>query len=224
MRIASLIPARSSSKGLPGKNLLNVFGEPLIVWTIRASLESGVIDDTLVSTEDEDIANCAMASGAGVIQRPASLSEDETPTWKVVRHAMEFLDQSAVLPDLMVLLQPTSPLRTAAHVAAAVKAYPGTGTLVSVTRNEFHPFKSLVLDAEGQPVPVGRWEDLERPRQLLPDSFRPNGAIYIVPTNQVNWPGLVEPPITLFLMDAESSVDIDTAEDLELAVRSLAKR
>jgi len=111
-RVLALVPARGGSKGLPGKNIADLGGRPLIAWSIAAALECTAIDRVVVSTDDDAIAAAAQACGAEVpFMRPASLAADDTPSHDVVCHALDTLDDDI---GIVVLLQPTSPLRTSA--------------------------------------------------------------------------------------------------------------
>lgn len=105
---AAVIPARGGSKGIPRKNLVPLFGKPLLLWTIEAAQASKILGAILVSTDDEEIAAVASRAGAEVIERPAELATDEAPTDPVILHA---IDHSRYDPEYVVLLQPTSPLR-----------------------------------------------------------------------------------------------------------------
>ncbi|HAS1172129.1 TPA: acylneuraminate cytidylyltransferase family protein, partial [Enterobacter cloacae] len=117
----ALIPARGGSKRLPDKNIKLLNGKPLIAWTIIAARESGLFDDIIVSTDSENIASLAKKFGANVpFIRPQNLSDDTATTAEVVRHAVDFIQQAEkVSIDIICLLQPTSPLRTATHIKEA---------------------------------------------------------------------------------------------------------
>ncbi len=112
-RVIAVIPARSGSKGLPGKNIKPLCGKPLICWTIQTALKSRFIDELIVSTDSQEIADIAIAAGASVpFLRPISLASDTTPTIEVIEHALDYFRAQAVAPfDYLVLLEPTSPLR-----------------------------------------------------------------------------------------------------------------
>src|SRR5437764_11026274 len=120
----ALIPARGGSKGIPRKNLAPVAGKPLLVWTIEVARAAASVDRVVVSTDDAEIAETARSARAEVLERPVELAGDETPMAAVVRHAVE-----ALAPEIVVLLQPTSPLRTARHVDEAVSLLDGDGVV-----------------------------------------------------------------------------------------------
>ena len=121
-RVLGLIPARGGSKGLPGKNLAPLHGRPLIAWTIAAARSSGFVDDVVVTTDDEDVARVALAEGARVpFRRPARLATDEASMNDVIAHALDELSREGDEYRWLLLLQPTAPLRTVAHIDEAFK-------------------------------------------------------------------------------------------------------
>lgn len=111
IKILAIIPARGGSKGIPRKNIKFLGGKPLIAYTIEAATSSKYIDRTIVSTDDEEIAKTSRGFGAEVIKRPKNLARDKTPTEPVIEHVLKVLKQKNYSPDIIVLLQPTSPLR-----------------------------------------------------------------------------------------------------------------
>ena len=119
-KICGIIPARGGSQRLPRKNLRPLAGMPLIGHTIRAARECPGLTECIVSTEDAEIKRVALAYGTRVSDRPAHLATDEAQTHGVVAHVLEELRVAGELPDYLVLLQPTSPLRQAAHIQACL--------------------------------------------------------------------------------------------------------
>lgn len=113
MNIVGIIPARGGSKGIPRKNVRLLAGKPLVSWTIEAAINSHMINKVIVSTEDEEIKTVSLQYGAEVITRPDYLALDETKTAPVITHVVEELEKQGYNPDIIVLLQPTSPLRDA---------------------------------------------------------------------------------------------------------------
>jgi CMP-N,N'-diacetyllegionaminic acid synthase len=209
----ALIPARGGSKGLPGKNIIPLAGKPLIAHSIDAARSCAGIERVVVTTDDKAIAAVAREYGAEVVMRPAELATDTASTFDAVVHALNQLPPV----ETLVLLQPTSPLRTAAHLNAALSAYNAANApaLISVCREEHHPYKSFVLDAAGVLSPLYDRESLSKPRQQLPDVYRQNGAIYIIRTDILLREKHFFVDGTLpFIMDANVSVDVDTANDL----------
>jgi N-acylneuraminate cytidylyltransferase len=122
MNVLGLIPARGGSKGLPGKNIRPMQGRPLIGWSIECARRSGVVSSIVVSTDDGDIAAAAAAEGAPApFVRPARIAGDATPMIDVIAHAIAFERDAGRAPDIVALLQPTSPLRSPRHVREAVE-------------------------------------------------------------------------------------------------------
>ena len=178
-RVLAIIPARGGSKGVPGKNLRPVLGKPLIVWTVEQALATPEITDTVVSTDDAEIARIAKEAGAWVpFLRPAELATDTCATEPVMRHALVHMEELRGAYDAVMLLQPTSPLRRPGTISRAVEQYSQTGadSLLSVV--ESHAF----FWRAGDP-PSASYDWRHRPRrQDIPQqerSFRESGSIYL---------------------------------------------
>lgn len=124
MEILAIIPARGGSKGIPGKNIKLLADKPLIAYSILESLKSDYITRTVLSTEDEKIKNVALEYGAEVVDRPMELAQDETMTAPVLLQVLEALEKKEnYIPDAVILLQPTCPLRTAEEIDKAFEIY-----------------------------------------------------------------------------------------------------
>jgi CMP-N,N'-diacetyllegionaminic acid synthase len=220
MNVLTIIPARGGSKGVPRKNVRMVGGKPLIAWTILAAKESKLGRNCYVSTEDVEIAGVAEDFGAQVIFRPAHFAEDSTPMAEVVKHCLEDYESRQANPiEYILLLQPTSPLRSAEDIDAALSRLISTGadSLLSVTPYEgVHPSKMYTLQGNHlQPVASSLWKPR---RQELENIFHRNGAIfsctrkYFVEHRQL-WGGVM----ISYVMPKERSVDIDNLTDMLLA-------
>lgn len=214
-KVLAVIPARANSKGLPGKNVIPLAGKPLIAWSIDAALDADSVDRVVVSTDSQEIADIARFWGAGVpFLRPAALAMDDTPGIAPLLHACKMVPGY----DLVVLLQPTSPLRTAADVDKAVSLMveQEADFCISVTRAKQHPNWLFRLSEEGH---LQRYEEtrMQTDRQSLSPVYAPNGAIYVANIaalekhRTLNGPGTVA-----YEMSAEQSTDIDTAMDLKI--------
>ena len=144
LKIVGVIPARSGSKGIPNKNIKPLAGRPLIYYTIQAGLESRLLNRLLVSTDSPEIEDIAKGYGAEVpFLRPAELAQDDTPRLPVVQHAARYLEKTeGYKPDIMVTLQPTSPLRRAEHIDAAIDMLISTKAdrVLSVCEAEHSPY------------------------------------------------------------------------------------
>jgi CMP-N-acetylneuraminic acid synthetase len=227
-QVLGLIPARGGSKGIPGKNLALLCGRPLLAYTADAVKQSRKLTRTIVSTDDERIAECARSLGLEVpFMRPAPLAADDAPMLPVVQHALEAMKERGFDADMVVLLQPTSPLRRAEHIDAAIDWLERTAadSMVSVVEVP-HQFN---------PVSVMRLEDgLLRPfldgptptrRQDKPRVFARNGpAVLAVRAAVVRGGSLYGERSWPLGMSAEDSIDIDTPRDLQLVEWVLASK
>lgn len=217
-KIIALIPARGGSKRLPRKNVLPLNGKPLIGWTIDAAKGSNYVDEIFVSTDNVEIADIASKYGANVPGlRPAHLASDTATTESVLLHTLESFGSDA---DILILLQPTSPLRTARHVDEALEMFvkKSAHSVVSVTPCEHSPMWANTLPEDFsmgdfiQPDALNRSQDLER-------FYRLNGAMYVFETKAL----LKEKKITYtdrsfaYVMENKFSFDIDTEFDFDLA-------
>lgn len=214
-----VIPARGGSKGVPRKNLLDVGGQPLIVWTIRQALAvSGM--DVLVSTDDEEIAEVARAAGARVPwMRPEELAQDTTPTEPVVRHAIDQVSHEQGRPDAVLLLQATSPVRHHGTLDRAVEEFTRSRVDSMVGVVEQPPF----IWSAGDP-PTATYDVTARPRRqdLTEEArrYRETGSLYLTRTDiYEQYDNRLGGRIGLFVMAEDEGIDIDTELDVALAAR-----
>jgi CMP-N-acetylneuraminic acid synthetase len=216
----AIIPARGGSKGLPRKNLSEVAGRSLLARAIDVARESAVFDRIFVTTDSDEISDAAVLAGVGVIRRPPELSSDAALTIDAVQHAILEIEARGLDVGTIVLLQPTSPLRETRHVNEAVLLYRScnAGSVISVTEAEHHPNKMFIGGSNDSILPLFSVADLAAPRQTLPRVLRQNGAIYVVGRDELirNGSFYVEPAYG-YLMDRDSSLDVDDARDLEIA-------
>lgn len=216
MRTLALITARGGSKGIPGKNVLPLAGKPLIAWTIEAALASSLHADVVVSTDDEEIAAVASRCGARVpFMRPAALAADNSRGIDAVLHALDQLPGY----DSVLLLQPTSPLRTASDIEAclALARDQGAVSVVSVTECQTHPAWCYSIGSDQRLSSFVPGEAPAR-RQDLPPAFALNGALYFADAAWlVRERRLVSADTRAYVMPAERSVDIDTLLDWKMA-------
>lgn len=216
MNTFALIPARGGSKGIPRKNIKMIAGKPLIVWTIESALRSSLLSAVVVSTDDPEIADIARNAGAQVpFMRPAALAQDQTPGLDPVLHALDQLRQY----DSVLLLQPTSPLRTTQDIDGCLslvmqKKVP---SVVSVTVADIHPYWTYQLGAD---LTMARFADAApiARRQDLPTAFTLNGAMYFAEAKWLRVSGSLVTAATLaYVMSREHSVDLDTPLDWKFA-------
>lgn len=227
-RVLGLITARGGSKGLPRKNILPLKGEPLIAWTIDAALRASCVTDCVVSSDDEEILEISLRYGAlAPFVRPEHLAADTTSSMDVVFHAVEELRNIGKMYDTIILLQPTSPLRTSQDIDAAFDYFLSNGAscCVSICEPDHPPFWTYYLDSEYKLTPLLPQISENTRRQDLPHAYRVNGAIYIA---CINWlfktKKFLTPETIGYIMPKERSVDIDCALDLRVAEFLLTKQ
>lgn len=223
LEILGLIPARGGSKGIPGKNLRLLGGKSLVARAVESGIESRLLSRVILSTDSEAIAEEGRRAGAEVpFLRPADLAKDETPTAPVVVHALKWIEENeGTRPDILVLLQPTAPLRQARHIDEALDLLVSAEarSVVSVTPVPGHYNPSWQFSIrDGALFPFMETGKVPPRRQDLPQTYTRNGAIYAAWTE--TWltgtmaygPGCVP-----YVMDPADSVNIDSPEDLALA-------
>ncbi|MDB3979058.1 acylneuraminate cytidylyltransferase family protein [Pseudomonadales bacterium] len=217
-KVLAVIPARGGSKGLPGKNIRDLGQKPLIAWTIEAALSSDIIDHTIVSTDCDQIAEVSKHFGADVpFVRPHWLSTDEASSADVVLHTLTSL---SVTFDIVILLQPTSPFRDRGHIEDALKIYvkAEAQSLVSICEAQKSPYWFFSLEKDGALLPVLRYNKQFNRRQDLPKTYALNGAIYVVDVELfLRAQKFIFDETVSYLMELESSLDIDTLMDFNLA-------
>lgn len=219
MNIA-IIPARVGSKRLPGKNLIELGGKPLIVWSIEAALEAGLFDKVIVSSDSREINELSVKHGASCQGlRPRYLSSDNADTWSVVRYETELLERHQLnTVDTVTLLQPTSPLRDSADIRSAFNLLScEIDSVISVCEND-HPreFVNQLPDDHSMKGFIDV-KNLKR-IQEIPVSYRLNGAIYCLKRGLLSDVScLYGSRSKAFVMDRRRSIDIDTQFDLDLA-------
>lgn len=220
MNIA-IIPARGGSKRLPGKNIKNLAGKPMIAWTIEAALDSGVFDHVFVSTDSEDIADISKEYGAKVpFLRPKELASDTATTNDVVTHSVEWFEKRYNRKvDIIAVLQPTSPLRNLLHIKEAMNLMQqkSAKAIVSVCELEYPIEFCNKLNSNGSMNNFVKHQDIKR-TQDLETYFRLNGAIYLFKREYVNRLSEIYNEDTYaYIMNSKLSIDIDNEDDFELA-------
>ena len=226
--VLAVIPARGGSKGLPGKNLAELGGVPLIVWSIRAALDSELVTRVLVTTDSQEIAAVASAAGAEVPWlRPADLAQDDTPDLPVFLHALGELYPDTDEPEFVIHLRPTVPLRPAGMIDRSIRMLrkrPECDSLRSLSPAAKSPFKMWSLTEDGMIEPlVGTWEEewFNQPRQALPEAWVHNGMIDVIRPAVIRGGSMSGRRILPLFEDSIPVVDIDTAADLDRATEIL---
>lgn len=227
-KILAFIPARGGSKGILRKNIIDVAGKPLIAWTIESAKKSKSIDRIIVSSEDDEILAVAKHYGAEAIQRPRALAADNVPPEPSLTHALRELKKNKYIPDVIIYLQTTSPLRTAGDIKNALRVFlkSEATSLISIYTNtnlDKKVLRSFVINQKGLLRGTVNDHYPFMNRQSLPQVFMPNGAIYIIKTKEFLKTGTLFTSKTLpFIMEGEKNIDLDTYEDLKI-VRKILK-
>ncbi|WP_160166850.1 acylneuraminate cytidylyltransferase family protein [Halogeometricum pallidum] len=213
--IVSVIPARGGSKGIEYKNIIPFLGNPLLSYTVTQSVTSDSIDHTFVSTDDENIASVGREYGAEIIERPDELAGDEATTESALLHAVETMQERDINPDIVVLLQCTSPLRRSGDITRTVELLTEEGYDSALSVCEDHKFYWETGNNGAEPVnydPANR-----KRRQDLEQRYQENGSIYAVRT------GVFEThecrlggQIGLNTMPKSLSFEIDDKDDLRI--------
>jgi CMP-N,N'-diacetyllegionaminic acid synthase len=224
----ALVVARGGSKSIPRKNLAPLAGKPLIAWTIEAALQCRSPLRVIVSTDDEEIARAATRYGAThPFTRPVELAQDDSPTFPVVAHALERLAaDGGYMPERVLLLQPTSPLRTADDIdgAMAVAEEHDADSVVSVTPASQHPRLMKRVSAGGMLEDFDTGGSVAR-RQDLEPAYALNGAIYLTRRSWLDTHESFYADRTYaYVMPAERSIDVDEPWDLHLCELILRDR
>ena len=213
MSLLAIIPARGGSKGIPRKNIKRLAGKPLIGWTIDAAKRSSCIDSIIVSTEDDEIASVCRELGADVpFMRPAELATDDTPGIAPVLHAILQLPEY----DWVLLLQPTSPLRSAEDIDGIWKFCQERGAFsaVSVCEVGKHPYWMYKCGSTQRLEPFITGRPVITRRQDLPPAYALNGALFLARTDWLlEQKEFIGPGTLGYTMPPERSLDLDTLQD-----------
>jgi CMP-N,N'-diacetyllegionaminic acid synthase len=232
LKVLGIITARGGSKGIPGKNLKLLAGKPLLAYTVDTARRSGALDRVILSTEDEAIAIAGRDLGCDVpFMRPLDLAHDDTPHLPVIQHATRWMEERVnYRPDAVMILQPTSPLRTAQDIVAAIELLDRSGADSVLSVNEVpahsHPMRTLRVDNAGNAVLFVSGEPVRKRinrRQDLPPAWVMNGAIYACRTRVLfdAEPSLYGDRVVAYRMPAERSISIDDLEDWKAAERAV---
>jgi CMP-N-acetylneuraminic acid synthetase len=223
MRVLGVVTARGGSKGIPRKNVRMLCGKPVLAWTAEAAHGARRLTRTILSTDDEEIAEVGRAAGLDVpFTRPAELATDRAPTLPVLQHAVRVLEERGERYDAICLLQPTNPLRTAALIDACIDQFEAANadTLISVSPvpAEYNPHwvyfdgpDATLRLAMGEAMPISR-------RQDLPPAYHREGSVYVVRRDVLVEQGtLYGSRVVGHPVDPAHSVNLDTEEDWKRA-------
>ncbi len=221
-KVLAVIPARSGSKGLKDKNIKDLCGKPMMVYSIEAALKSGIFDTIHVSTDSEKYKNIALDYGADVpFLREETLSTDFANSWDVVRFVVSEYEKRGKNFDIIVLLQPTSPLRTAENIIDAydMMMERHAKAVISVCEPDHSPLWADTISSDGNMKGFIKREYRGIPRQALPLYYIVNGAIYIIRRDILNadMSDIYDNECYAYVMSRENSVDIDNELDYRMA-------
>ena len=219
MKPLVIIPARGGSKGVPKKNIKLLGGKPLIYYTIEAA--KAVFEDQFicVSTDDLEIKKVVEQTGLKIpFLRPAELATDTAGTYEVLLHALNYYENLEYFPDTIILLQPTSPYRTAEHIKEAIKLYTTEiDMVVSVKETKSNPYFNLFEEDVDGFLKKSKESDYTR-RQDCPKVWEYNGAIYVINVESLKKLQISKfQKIKKYVMDELSSLDIDSEMDFKIA-------
>ncbi|TDX84098.1 cytidylyltransferase domain-containing protein [Epilithonimonas xixisoli] len=223
----AIIPARGGSKGLPGKNIKLLNGKPLIAYTIDAALNAKKISRVIVSTDDAEIAEIAKNYGAEIpFMRPDFLANDNAKSIDVYNYTIERLETEENTDiNEIVVLQPTSPLRTAQHIDEAIDTYleKNADSVISYCKEDHPIFWHKFITEDGKFEEIFS-NDYQKNRQDIRSTYHPNGAIYILKKDVLLSGNYYNEGSYAYIMDKNVSIDIDTQEDFELAQWQMTKK
>jgi N-acylneuraminate cytidylyltransferase len=221
--VLAIIPARGGSKSIPRKNIRLFAGYPLIAYSITAGLRSKMVTRTILSTDDQEIAQVAQQHGAEVpFMRPVELAQDQTTDLPVFQHALAWLlEHEGYEPDVVVQLRPTSPLRPPDCVDRAVQLLlenPDADSVRGVVPAGQNPYKMWCIAADGRMIPLltleGLFEPFNAPRQSLPPVYWQTGHIDAIRTQSIYRTSSLSGDVILpLILDSRYTVDIDTLND-----------
>jgi len=229
MKILCIIPARSGSKGLPNKNILNFQGFPMLVWSIKQAQQSNYNKDIriILSTDSEEYRQIGLKYGAEVpFLRPKEISGDLSTDYECIKHCLDYLEKEDYIPDFIIQLRPTYPTRNVEILNNCIKTFIENrnkyDSLRTVIPFEKSPYKMYrVLDNKLKPLFLNVDSIIEpynECRQKLPDTYLHNGYIDILNTNIVKNGTISGDNIYPYIMSKNEYHDIDTLNDLELII------
>lgn len=227
-KVLAIIPARAGSKALPRKNIKNMCGKPLIAWAINEAKKSRYIDRVIVSTDGQAISGIARKFGAEIpFMRPAGLATDSAKMIDVILYTISRLKDEFCPRDLVVLLQPTSPLRLADDIDNAIEMFflKRTSSVISVCEVDQHPYLMSRITADGRMKDFANPGFTKKNRQDLPLFYKANGAVYLASIGYLKKEkGLYGTRTYAYVMPKERSVDIDDELDFRFAELLLKER
>ena len=231
MEVLGVIPARGGSKGVPKKNIYPLCGKPLIAYTIQAARRSKYLTRAILTSDSDEIIRLSRKYGLEVpFVRPGELARDDTPTFPVIKHTVQWMEeQEDYRPDYIVLLQPTSPLRTTKHIDEAVEKliHSDADSIVSVVKvpHRYNPFS--VMEMKGEYLkPYLEYDEQKNLRQVKPTFYARNGAAIYAFTYEclMKKNSIYGEKVLPYEMSREESIDVDDMLDLRTCEMLLRDR
>lgn len=223
-KVLAIILARGGSKRLPNKNILNLCGKQMIVWSIEAAFGSKYIDNVIVSSNDSEILSISKKAGANTISRPEYLALDTSTSIDAIEHVLLNINDNF---GYTILLQPTSPMRNSSHIDEAINMYEDSNidSIISVTKAEHSPLWSNILPPDGSMDKFLNKQFINIRSQDLPVYYRLNGAIYICKTEILLKckTFFLNKNVYSYIMDNDVSIDIDDEKDFYVAEKLMSK-
>lgn len=219
----AIIPARSGSKGLKDKNILKLHGKALFEWTIDAALSSKRITDIVVTSDYSKIQDYCERKEINFIKRPGQLAKDSSLMVDVINHVLMMKNNY----EDFILLQPTSPLRTSNHIDEAIQLYYSQQcrSVISVTEVDNAFLKYFYINDSNLLMPSHNKKFQNLSRQDLPRAYKPNGAIYISPSqNVIKYQKISDDQSLPYLMTEADSTDVDSMKDFQKVIKILESR
>ncbi|GJQ35132.1 MAG: acylneuraminate cytidylyltransferase family protein [Anaerolineales bacterium] len=225
-KILGIIPARGGSKGIPGKNIRMLGGKPLIHYAAKAARDSGLVDRLILTTDSPEIADAGKSLGIEVpFIRPAHLAQDDTPMFPVIDHALQFVENEGWQAEIILLLQPTAPLRKAEHLQAAVRILIGTkcDAVASVVEVPQHYAPDFVLKLEeGKLKPFLEGGERVTRRQDTRPAYSRDGTIYAFRRDVfILKRSIYGDDCRPLIIPRDQSCNLDTLEDWEEAEKRI---
>ncbi len=221
MKCIAIIPARSGSKGLKDKNIKELNGKPLLGYSVKAALDSKMFDTVMVSTDSEHYAEVARQCGAEVpFLRSEFTSSDSASSWDAVKEVIANYKKMGKEFDVLVLLQPTSPMRTGKDIVEAFEVFKekNANAVISVCEVDHSPLWCNTLEEGNSMINFAKTSRPHGNRQMLETYYRLNGAIYMLKTTALNTiERLYADECYAYIMSRKDSVDIDNIDDFKYA-------
>ena len=218
-KVLAMIPARGGSKGIKDKNIYCLVGKPLIGYSIEAAQKSKYIDDIMINTDSEKIKSVCETMGVCVpVLRPAQYANDTAKTIDAVIWAIDWLKENDKEYDILLLLQPTSPLRSTADIDGALEKFVDYNCkpLLSISKSEVSPIHIRLVDSNGKMTKILEQSSTIR-RQDMPEFYRVNGSIYINPICEITSETSFNDNAIPYVVSEKNAIDIDGLEDMYLA-------